>query len=60
MNNVLEKAKSLYELENYEFSQVAGHDGGRNDVFVCSKDGENKYVLRISGLGDRTEEEKTL
>ena len=57
MSNILEKAKSLYGLENYEFNQVAGHDGGRNCVFVCSNDGENKYVLRISGLGDRTEEE---
>ena len=57
MSNILEKAKSLYGLENYEFSQVAGHDGGRNCVYVCSKGGENKYVLRISGLGDRTEEE---
>ena len=57
MSNVLEKAKTLYELKNYEFCQVAGHDGGRNCVFVCSKDGENKYVLRISELGDRTEEE---
>jgi len=57
LNNVLEKAKSLYELENYELSQVAGHDGGRNCVFVCSNDGENKYVLRISGLGDRTQDE---
>ena len=57
MSNILEKAKSLYGLENYEFNQVAGHDGGRNCVFVCSNDGDNKYVLRISGLGDRTEEE---
>ena len=57
MSNIFETAKSLYELENYEFNQVAGHDGGRNCVFVCSNDGENKYVLRISGLGDRTEEE---
>ena len=57
MSNVLEKAKSLYDLDSCEFSQVAGHDGGRNDVFVCSNDGENKYVLRVSGLGDRTEEE---
>jgi len=57
LNSIYERAKVIYNLDSYEFSQVAGRDGGRNYVFVCSKDGENKYVLRISGLGDRTEEE---
>ncbi|MBR3507608.1 MAG: phosphotransferase [Lachnospiraceae bacterium] len=57
MTNVLEKAKAFYELENFEFEQVGGHDGGRNLVYVCKQNGEKKYVLRVSALGDRTMED---
>ncbi|MCR4598581.1 MAG: phosphotransferase [Acetatifactor sp.] len=57
MTNVLEKAKAFYDLENFEFEQVGGHDGGRNLVYVCKQNGEKKYVLRISALGDRTMED---
>ena len=52
-----EKAIALYALENYELCPVSGHEGGRNLVYICSLNGEKKYVLRISALGDRTEEE---
>ena len=52
-----EKAGKLYALENYELRPVPGHEGGRNLVYVCSLNGENRYVLRISALGDRTEED---
>ena len=52
-----EKAKALYALQNYELREVSGHDGGRNQVYACSLNGENRYILRISALGDRTEEE---
>ena len=55
MKDILEYAKELYGLTDYEYIQVAGHEGGRNLVYVCSKAGENEYVLRISALGDRTE-----
>ena len=47
----------LYRLEGYDFTAVPGHEGGRNGIFVCRKDGENRYILRVSGLGDRTEED---
>ena len=52
-----EKAKKWYALDNYELRPVPGHEGGRNLVYICSLNGENRYVLRISALGDRTEEE---
>lgn len=55
MKDILEYAKKIYGLINYDYMQVAGHEGGRNLVYVCSKAGENKYVLRISALGDRKE-----
>ena len=35
---------------------VAGHYGGRNLIYICSKE-ESKYALRISPLNDRTEED---
>jgi len=52
-----EKAKKLYALDSFELRPVPGHEGGRNQVYICSLNGENRYVLRISALGDRTEEE---
>ena len=52
-----EKARTLYQLEDYEILPVPGHEGGRNLVWVCRLHGEKKYVLRISATGDRTEED---
>ena len=57
MTNVCEEAKALYDLEGYDLEQVGGHDGGRNLVYVCKKNDEKKYVLRISALGDRTKKD---
>ena len=57
MIGILDKAVNLYNLEEYKFNQVAGHDGGRNLVYVCSKNEVKEYVLRISALGDRSGEE---
>lgn len=54
---LLQAAKLLYGLDCFECKQVAGHEGGRNLVYVCLMNEEKKYVLRISALGDRTEEE---
>ena len=53
----LKEAATLYRLDGYDLAAVAGHEGGRNTLFVCSRNGENKYVLRISMLGDRSEED---
>jgi len=57
LKSLLERAKELFGLEDYECSPVNEHEGGRNLVYVCCKDGEKQYVLRISGLGDRCEED---
>lgn len=53
----LEQAIKLFSLEEYDCREVEGHEGGRNRIFICSKDGEKKFVLRISAIGDRTENE---
>ena len=50
-----EQAIKLFSLQNYDCREVEGHEGGRNRIFICSKDGEKKFVLRISATGDRTE-----
>ena len=57
MNAILEQAEHLYSLEDCTFTPVSGHEGGRNRIVIVSRNGENRYVLRISDLGDRTEED---
>lgn len=55
MNRILEQVKALYPLEDCTFTEVSGHEGGRNTIVIVSRDGEKQYVLRISALGDRSE-----
>ena len=55
MKRIPEQLKQLYELEGCTFTPVTGHEGGRNLIVIVSRNGEKQYVLRISGLGDRSE-----
>ena len=57
MKRIPEQAKHLYALEDCTFTAASGHKGGRNRIVTVSWNGENKYVLRISDLGDRTEDD---
>ena len=58
LNGITEQAKSLYALEDdCFFAPAAEHDGGRNQIIIVGCGGKKKYVLRISSLDDRTEEE---
>ena len=57
MKSITEHAESLYALEDCEYIPVPGHPGGRNRILICCRNGERKYVLRISELSDRTEED---
>ena len=54
---MIEKAINLFSLNGYDFHEVEGHEGGRNQIFICSKNNEKKFVLRISSTGDRTEKD---
>lgn len=47
----------LYGLEGYEIKPVKAHDGGRNVVFTCEKEGTEAKILRISFLPDRSRED---
>ena len=51
----IEQILKLFSLEDFDWHEVEGHEGGRNRIFVCSKGDEKKFVLRISSTGDRTE-----
>ena len=52
-----ETAQKQYALDGFEMRPVPGHEGGRNLAYICSVNGDKRYILRISALGDRTEEE---
>ena len=54
MTVIIEFAKKLYSLEDFVFTPVPGHEGGRNQIVIISRNGDKQYVLRISALGDRT------
>ena len=53
----MENAKDLYSLQGFDCTEVGGHEGGRNRIFVFSNGNGKKFVLRVSALGDRTEQE---
>ncbi len=55
MKRIFEQAKHLFALEDCTFAPVSGHEGGRNQIVIVSRNGDKKYVLRISALGDRSE-----
>ncbi|MBR4344081.1 MAG: phosphotransferase [Lachnospiraceae bacterium] len=57
MNQIIEQAKKLYSLENCSFIPVSGHEGGRNQIVIVNRNEDKEYVLRISALGDRSENE---
>jgi Ser/Thr protein kinase RdoA (MazF antagonist) len=54
---VLKQAVHLFSLQGYDCREIEGHEGGRNRIFVCTQDGQKKYVLRVSATADRTEKD---
>ena len=54
---IKETISELYNLSEYELIQVESHEGGRNLVYVCRYEGEPRYVVRISTIGDRREQD---
>ena len=53
----IEQILKLFSLEDFDCHEVEGHVGGRNQIFICSKNDEKKFVLRISSTGDRNEKD---
>ncbi|CAH1200591.1 hypothetical protein PAECIP111893_01479 [Paenibacillus plantiphilus] len=54
---MLPLVSELYELEGYEIKPVKAHDGGRNVVYTCEKEGADAKILRIAFLDDRSRED---
>lgn len=54
---LLNRVMELYELGGYEIRQIPGHEGGRNVVYDCVKEGAEGRILRISFLPDRSRED---
>ena len=54
MTGIPEQVNHLFALENCTFTPVSGHEGGRNQIVIISRNGEKQSVLRISVLGDRS------
>lgn len=50
--------RDLFNLnEDCEMTPVEEHEGGRNFVYICKYRNEPKYAIRVSMIGDRTENE---
>lgn len=51
---LLNKVTELYALEGCEIHRIPGHEGGRNVVYDCVKEGAAGRIIRISFLPDRS------
>lgn len=47
----------LYDLEGFEILLIPAHDGGRNVVYTCEREGSEGKILRIVFSGDRSRED---
>ncbi|MUT65932.1 phosphotransferase enzyme family protein [Paenibacillus sp. NEAU-GSW1] len=54
---LLAAVSELFGLEGYEIQLIPAHDGGRNIVYTCEKEGEGAKILRIAFLPDRSRED---
>ena len=52
--SLLALSSELYGLKGYEINLISAHDGGRNAVYTCEKDGVDSKILRIAFLPDRS------
>ena len=57
MNKIYEQIKNIFDIKDYTFTPVTGHEGGRNRIIIVSKNEDKQYILRISDLGDRSEKD---
>ncbi|MCM3171898.1 phosphotransferase [Paenibacillus sp. MER 99-2] len=44
----------MFDLEGYTIQLVPPHEGGRNIVYSCEKEGHESLILRISFMPDRS------
>jgi len=46
-----------YELSDYKINAIKAHDGGRNVIYSCEREGGNDKIIRIAFLPDRNKED---
>ncbi|MDF2473944.1 MAG: aminoglycoside phosphotransferase, partial [Anaerocolumna sp.] len=54
---LIPRISELYGLEGYEIRPVKAHEGGRNLVYTCEKEGAGAKIIRIAFLDDRSRED---
>lgn len=54
---LLSMISELYGLDGYEIKGIKAHQGGRNLVYTCEKEGSSGKIIRISFLNDRKRED---
>lgn len=54
---ILPLVSRMYGLEGYQFNLIRPHDGGRNVIYQCEKEGADAKILRIAFLNDRRRED---
>lgn len=54
---LLTAVTELFGLEGYDIQLIPPHDGGRNVVYTCEKEGADAKILRIAFLPDRNRED---
>ncbi|WP_082651285.1 phosphotransferase enzyme family protein [Paenibacillus etheri] len=54
---LLTVVSELFGLEGWVIRQIPPHEGGRNVVYTCEKEGANAKILRIAFLPDRSRED---
>ncbi len=55
--HLLPLVAELYGLDGYAFKPVEAHDGGRNVVYACEREGDEALMVRIAYLGGRSRED---
>ena len=51
---LLRRITELYGLTDYCLTRIAPHEGGRNLVYLCEKEGLDAKIIRIAFLNDRS------
>lgn len=55
--HLLTLATARYNLTGYSFTPLNAHEGGRNLLYLCQKEGAEDRILRIIFLKDRSRED---
>ncbi|WP_244898158.1 phosphotransferase enzyme family protein [Paenibacillus xylanexedens] len=55
--HVLALVPELFHLEGYNIQLIPPHEGGRNVVYTCEREGRESLILRVSFLPDRKRED---